>query len=175
MTDSIFFRNRLEGIEVLRSSVIAIRSLEEDANFDISKISTNGTGSVLPYAGVRNESNVFNNYNDVYGKILNSEVKDKLRSLRARYGYVITSYEIMNNTLLEISNQVQPKYYKEFRQNVRDSSRTTLIKIYSDPYLRSKVDRVLARLRQSTARTKEFLSDNRELLATLRKNLKDDD
>jgi hypothetical protein len=173
--DSVFFQNRIFGLNQLRKTCYAIIALEEDSSYDITRINTNGTGDIIPYSALVYNSNVFSNNEDAYSKIINKEVEEQLRKYRLRYDYIITNYKNLNSKLTEIIENVRPLYYKEFRQNKKDSSKTTLVKIYSDPYLRSHVDILLNVLKSVEVRTEQYLEDNSNLMASLRKNLKTDD
>jgi hypothetical protein len=173
--DSVFFQNRIFGIDQLKKTCNAIIALEEEPNYDITSIITNGTGNILPYSALVYNSNVFSNNEDAYSKINNKAVKEKLRKYRLRYGFIATNYINLNSKLTGIIENVRPRYYKEFRQNVQDSSKITLIKIYSDPYLRSHVDILLTILESTGVRTEQYLEDNHNLMASIRKNLRTSD
>jgi hypothetical protein len=172
--DSIFFNDRLRGLRITRNTFETIKGFEENVSFKLDTINTNGKGTVLFYSGFSYTSNVFDNNEDIYTKLLNEDVKENFRKYRSIYGYVLGSYRNLNTKLLEISDVVGSRHYKQLRINKKDSSVVTLRKIYSDMFLRSNVDIVFKYLENVEKRTKEFIEQNRTLSKEIEKKLKDD-
>lgn len=165
--DSVFFTNRLEGLAILDSTLISIRKLEDNPNYDISSINTNGTGDVLPMNSFRYESNLLNNNEDVYKEVSDFEIKSMFREYRAKYSYVNYSYNILNDMLVSVDLSKSKLYYKELRDNKTDQSRDALMVIYKDKDLQSLVDCLMERTSASKKWTKDLLETNAELIKEL--------
>jgi len=165
--DSVFFTNRLEGLAILDSTLISIRKLEDNPNYDILSINTNGTGNVLPMNSFRYESNLLNNNEDVYKELSNFEIKSMFREYRAKYSYVNNSYNVLNDMLVSVDLSKSKLYYKELRDNKTNRSRDALMVIYKDKDLQSLVDRLMVRTSISKRRTKDLLETNAELIKKL--------
>ncbi len=171
--DSIFFMDRLDGLAILDSTLISIRKLEDNPNYNISSINTNGTGNVFPMNSFRHESNLLNNNEDVYKELSDFEVKSMFRKYREKYTYVNHSYDILNDILESVDLSKSKLYYKELRDNKTNRSRDALMVIYKDKDLQSLVDRLMVRTSISKKRTNELLDINAELIEEISKKMSD--
>ncbi|WP_411768397.1 DUF6090 family protein [Winogradskyella sp. A3E31] len=172
--DSIFFQDRLRGLSILDSTLTAIRQFEDNPDFDISTINTNGTGNLFPMSSFRHNSNLLANNEEVYKELLDFEIKSTLREYRAKYEYIVSSYSLLNAIIESNWLEMAKKYYKELRSNKANKSEDALKVIYQDHQLLSSIDLIMERSDICKTRTKEILVINAKMLKTLKKMIRND-
>ena len=172
--DSVFFKSRLLGLELLDSTLINIKQFGMDSTLNISTINTNGTGKVLPIIAFRHASNLLDNNPNAYQELLDNEIKDMLRDYNAKYSYVSPQFLFLNTLLEKNRDIISRRYYKELRENKRTKSIKTLSTIYKDVELQSDVDNIRIALEAAHRRTNEFMGINKNITEALTNRLNND-